>query len=131
MSALGRQFRKICIRNKQQREQHSTNIEKISREGHPPLHLPRQGSIWQALIDYQAVNEEGRHRHVSGSPSYLAMQLDVWSFQHRSFRCTSLSYVAPRAAPYQEISSDLIISLMVKTPHAGLVKCSDARSSKV
>jgi hypothetical protein len=79
---------------------------------------------------------------VSGSPSYLAMQLDVWSFQHRSFQCTSLSYVAPRAAPcvlhvardaapYQEISSDLIISLMVKTPHAGLVKCSDARSSKV
>jgi hypothetical protein len=56
------QFRKIGIGNKQQREQYAANIAKISHQGHSLLHSgPRQGPIWQALIDYQTVNECGRN----------------------------------------------------------------------
>src|SRR5436305_10421492 len=94
-AVLNRQFRKIGIRNKQQREQHSANIVKISREGHWSLHLPRHCSTWQALIDCQTINEwSAEHCRVCPCDS-----IDVWTFQYCSIQCTSVSYVAPRAAP--------------------------------
>ncbi len=37
-----RQLRKTRIRDKEQREQHSANIEQISRDGHWSLHRPRR-----------------------------------------------------------------------------------------
>src|SRR5450755_1730154 len=42
-SLRDRRFREICIQNKQQREQHSANVEKIPRKKHSLLHLAPLG----------------------------------------------------------------------------------------